>query len=115
MRCSALGGAPYQWPCAPVMRRATKASARPAASGSFNAAPAGPPQGRRRPPGGQRAQRAWGLSMPEVAHASEDHGDAALVCRDYDLVVAHRSAWLDHARGADVDHDVEPVAKRKEG
>src|SRR6185503_4546401 len=55
------------------------------------------------------------ISMPEVAHAGEEHGETALVCRGDDFGVAHTAAGLDHRRGAGVGKRVEAVAERKEG
>src|SRR4051794_30094898 len=37
MRCSAFGGTPFQWPWAPVIRRATPASTKPSASAAVMA------------------------------------------------------------------------------
>src|SRR5438874_13691640 len=102
MRCSAFGGQPYQWPWAPVMSRATKASRRPAASGSFM--------------DGYCSGAVIGAgSVPEVANAGQHHRDAALVGGGDDFVVAHAAAGLDHAGGAGIADDVEPIAKREEG
>src|SRR6266478_8822413 len=39
-------------------------------------------------------------SVQEVAHASEEHGQAEPVGGSDDLRIAHRAAWLDHRRGA---------------
>ena len=77
MRCSAFGGQPCQWPCAPVISRARKAAAgrRP---GELRRELA-----RARPSARQR-------SVPEVPHAGEHHRDAALVGGGDHLVVAHR-------------------------
>src|SRR5688500_2294111 len=55
------------------------------------------------------------MSVPEVAHAGEHHGHAALVRRGDDLVVAHAAAGLDHRGGAGFRQRVEPVAEREEG
>jgi hypothetical protein len=54
-------------------------------------------------------------SVPEVAHAREHHGHAALVGGGDDLVVAHRAAGLGHAGGTCVHHHVKAVAEREEG
>src|SRR5262245_42534534 len=40
------------------------------------------------------------MSVAEVAHAGEYHGDAALVRGGDDFLVAHAPAGLDHRRGA---------------
>ena len=53
--------------------------------------------------------------MPEMPHAGEHHGDAALVGCPDDFVVAHAAAGLDDGARARVDHHIEPVAERKEG
>src|SRR5689334_6635523 len=37
-------------------------------------------------------------SVPEVAHAGENHREAGLIGGGDDLVVAHRAAGLDHSR-----------------
>jgi len=50
--------------------------------------------------------------MPEVPHAGEHHGDAALVGCGDDLGVALAAAGLDHGAGARVDDRIEAVAKR---
>src|SRR5947199_10777374 len=98
MRCSAFGGHPYQWPWAPVMRRARNARKRPAASASFMDADG---KGRAR-------------SMAEVAHSGQHHRDAALVRGGDDFIVAHAAAGLDDAGGAGVADHIEPIAKREE-
>src|SRR5512147_2623163 len=54
------------------------------------------------------------FSVPEVAHAREHHGDAALVRRRDHFVVAHAAPGLDDRRGARVHHHVQAVAERKE-
>src|SRR5213079_395555 len=55
------------------------------------------------------------LSMTEMARAGVQHHHAALVGGVDHFLVAHRSARLDHAGRAGVDHHVEPVAEREEG
>src|SRR5688500_3222112 len=55
------------------------------------------------------------MSMPEVAYAGKQHGDAARVGGGDDLVVAHAAAGLDDGRGAGIGERVEAVAKREEG
>ena len=101
MRCSAFGGQPYQWPCAPVTRRATNARSRPTAASSRRGRPANArPAAARRAidsPAACAASTAARPSVPEVAHAGEHHRDAALVGGGDHLVVAHRAARLDHA------------------
>ena len=85
MRCSAFGGQPCQWPCAPVIEAGD--------------------EGERRRPGGlgqlhraRSRQARTTASVPEVADAGEHHRDAALVGGGDHFVVAHRAARLDHAR-----------------
>ena len=53
--------------------------------------------------------------MPEVTHAAEHHGYAALVGGIDHFLVAHRAAGLDHTGGARIDHHIEAVAEREEG
>ena len=53
--------------------------------------------------------------MPEVADAGEDHGDAVLVGGRDHLVVAHRTARLDHRLRARLDGRQQTVGKGKEG
>ena len=55
------------------------------------------------------------MSVPEVPHAGEHHGDAALVCRGDHFVVAHAAAGLDHRVAPAVDQHIEAVAEREEG
>ena len=52
--------------------------------------------------------------MPEVAHAGEDHGEAALVGGGDHLVVAHRAARLDDRRGAGLGRREQPVGEGEE-
>src|SRR3954462_15817979 len=54
------------------------------------------------------------MSVAEVAHAGEDHGDAALVRGRDDFRVAHAAAGLNHRGGARFGEDIEPVAEREE-
>src|SRR4029077_793593 len=54
------------------------------------------------------------MSVAEVPHAGEDHGDAALVRSGDHFRVAHAAARLDHRGGAGVGEGVEPVAEREE-
>src|SRR3954468_23370600 len=54
------------------------------------------------------------ISVPEVAHAGENHGDAMLVGRRDHLVVAHAAAWLDDCGGASFYNHIEAVAEWKE-
>src|SRR3954466_4299587 len=54
------------------------------------------------------------MSVAEVAHAGEDHGDAALVRGRDDFRVAHADAGLNHRGGARFGEDIEPVAERGE-
>ena len=53
--------------------------------------------------------------MPEVAHAGEDHGDAAFVGGGDDFGVADGAAGLDDAGCAGVGQHVQAVAEREEG
>ena len=54
------------------------------------------------------------ISVAEVAHAGEDHGDAALVrCGDH-LGVAQAATGLDHRRRAGVGERIQAVAEGKE-
>src|SRR5260221_6723952 len=55
------------------------------------------------------------MSVPEVAHAGEHHGDAVLVGGGDHLVVAHAAAGLDHRARAGLGESVEAVAEREEG
>src|SRR5699024_3848772 len=50
-------------------------------------------------------------SMPEVADAGEDHGDAVLVGGGDDFAVAHRTARLDHRLDAGRGSRVDAVAE----
>ena len=54
-------------------------------------------------------------SVPEVALAGEDHGDAVLVGGGDDLVVADAAPGLDHGPHAGRGDGVEPVPEREEG
>src|SRR5512139_42906 len=54
-------------------------------------------------------------SVPEVAHAGEDHGDAVPVGGGDHLLVAHAAARLDHGAGAGLRDHVQPVAEGEEG
>src|SRR3954468_23446194 len=54
------------------------------------------------------------ISMPEVAHAGEQHGHAALVSGGDHLGVAHAAAGLDDRGCAGVNDDIDAVAERKE-
>src|SRR3954463_13427311 len=51
------------------------------------------------------------ISVPEVAHAGEQHRYAALVRGADHLGVAHAAAGLDHGARAGIDDDVDAVAK----
>src|SRR5258706_9428448 len=71
-----------------------------------------------------RAIACWGppppmtssfMSMPEVAHAGEDHGRAALVGRGDHFGVAHAAAGLDERARARVEQHLDAVAEREEG
>src|SRR6185295_10061401 len=53
-------------------------------------------------------------SVPEMAYASEYHGDTILVCGGDDLVVAHAATRLNHRTRAGVDHHIQPIAKGEE-
>src|SRR5688572_12883188 len=53
--------------------------------------------------------------MPEMAHAGEDHRDAAFVGRGDDFGIAQGSARLDYGADAEFRRGVEAVAERKEG
>ena len=54
-------------------------------------------------------------SVPEVAHAGEDHGQARLVGGGDHLVVAHRAAGLDHRGGAGLGRGQQAVGEGEEG
>src|SRR6266850_3601445 len=54
------------------------------------------------------------MSVAEVPHPGEDHGDAALVRGRDHFRVAHAAPGLDHRGGAGVGKRVEPVAEREE-
>src|ERR1051325_1001728 len=54
------------------------------------------------------------MSVAEVPHAGEDHGDAALVRGRDDLRVAHAAPGLDDRGGAGLGERVQPVAEREE-
>ena len=53
------------------------------------------------------------ISVPEVTHAGEKHGDAALVGRGDHFGVAHAAAGLDHRRSARVGKASRPSRKGK--
>ncbi len=55
-----------------------------------------------------------GGSMTKVPHTGQHHGDAAFICSRNYLIVAYRSARLDHACGAGVGHGIQTVAKGEE-
>src|SRR4029078_8588503 len=55
------------------------------------------------------------MSVAEVPHAREHHGDAALVGRGDHFCVAHAATGLDDSRGAGVNHRIQAVAERKVG
>src|SRR5205814_4224375 len=54
------------------------------------------------------------ISVTEVAHAGEHHGDAVLVGRGNHLVVAHAAAGLDHRFRAGLGERVEAITEREE-
>src|SRR3954468_3995000 len=54
------------------------------------------------------------MSVAEVPHAGEHHGDAALVRGRDHFGVAHAAAGLDYGGGARFGQGIEPVAKREE-
>src|SRR5690349_24826936 len=54
------------------------------------------------------------VSVTEVAHAGEDHGDAGFVSGCNHFVVTHRAARLDHRSDADLGCVVDAVAEREE-
>src|SRR3954466_6066269 len=54
------------------------------------------------------------MSVAEVPHAGEDHGDAALVRGRDPFRVAHAAAGLDHRGAGRLGQGVEPVAEREE-
>ena len=54
------------------------------------------------------------VSVPEVALAGEDHGDAVFVGGGDHFVVANRTAWLDHAGDASRSRRIKAVAEREE-
>ena len=54
-------------------------------------------------------------SMPEVAHAGEDHGKALVVGGGDHFLVAHRAARLDDGGGAGFGGRKQPVGEREEG
>src|SRR5882724_10715058 len=54
-------------------------------------------------------------SMPEMPDAGEHHGDPGIVGGFYHLIVADRSAGLDHRGRAGFDRDQQPIGERKEG
>src|SRR5258708_13861057 len=53
-------------------------------------------------------------SMPKMPDAREHHGDPGVVGSFYHLVIADRSAGLDHRRGAGLDRDQQAIGERKE-
>ena len=55
------------------------------------------------------------LSMAEVAHAGEHHGEAVVVGGGDDLVVAHGAAGLDHGGGAGLGGRQQAVGEGEEG
>src|SRR6185503_4781508 len=55
------------------------------------------------------------MSVAEVPHAGEDHGDAALVRGRDHFRVANAAPRLDHRRGPRFGEGVEAVAEREEG
>ena len=54
-------------------------------------------------------------SVPEVAHAGEQHGQSMFVGRCNDLGVAHRAAGLDHRGHALAGGHIHAIAEREEG
>ena len=54
------------------------------------------------------------VSMPEMPHAGEHHGDAGIVGGLDDFLVADRAAGLDHGGGAGFDRDQQSVGEREE-
>ena len=54
-------------------------------------------------------------SMPEVAHAGEDHGKPAFVGGADHLLVAHRAARLDHRANTGLGGGDEAVGEGEEG
>src|ERR1700761_3145628 len=68
MRCSAFGGTPFQWPCAPVISRATAASTKPIASALFMGASV---DGLRGPiPSSNTGMRSASRLLPWLAYAA---------------------------------------------
>ena len=61
--------------------------------------------------GPTRADLALG-SVPEVAHAGEDHRDAALIGGSDHLRIAHAASRLDHGQRAVVGDDVQAIAPK---
>ncbi|MPL60780.1 hypothetical protein SDC9_06342 [bioreactor metagenome] len=55
------------------------------------------------------------MSVAEVPHAGEHHGQATLVRRVDHFLVAHRAAGLDHAGGARLDRLEQAVGEGEEG
>src|SRR6478735_4151568 len=55
------------------------------------------------------------ILVAEVAHASEDHGDAMLVRSRNHLFVTHGAARLDDGRSTRGDRREQAVGKRQEG
>src|SRR5678815_1962359 len=55
------------------------------------------------------------MSVPEVAHAGEDHRRTAFIRRGDHLCVAHAAAGLDEGSRARVEEDFNAVAKGEEG
>ena len=66
-------------------------------------------------PGADGRRRRQPCSMPEVAHAGEDHGEALVVGSGDHFLVAHRSARLDDGGGAGLGGRQQPIGERKEG
>ena len=53
--------------------------------------------------------------VPEVTHASQHHHNAALVRGGDHLIIAHAAARLDDAGRTRINHNIQAIAKRKEG
>jgi hypothetical protein len=49
--------------------------------------------------------------MTKVPHAGQHHGDAALIRSGDYLVVAHATAWLNHAGRTCIDDDIKPITE----
>ena len=52
--------------------------------------------------------------MPKVPYAGVDHRHTTFISRSHHFVVAHAAARLDDARGAGINHHIEPITKREE-